>query len=256
MAIENEPVVTDPKAEDKPTFTPEQQAYLNNVVIKEAQGRAAKDVRAENARLLAEIAALKEGVVKEPETVKTEAKPGEATPDFKAEVERIKREFTNELKLSKQDAKAKADEAAALKLALASRDKNDAIRTAMDSLGVDFVNRNAALKLSEDAVVWDEDRKRFVVHDSKGVLRFNSSLEPMDLVDYYQTFVNENPYLVKAQVRGGTGSKESASIGTSKHPIEDIFGSKSKGALANKLALENPGEYKRLKALAKEQGLI
>ncbi len=233
----------------KPVFSDEQQTRVNDL-IREAQGRAAKELRAENTRLAEEVRLLKE---KAPETKVGETVP---PPDFKAEVERIKREFQNEAKLLKQEAKKEADEAAVLREKDKRRDKADAIRGAMDATGVEFVSREAATTLSEKNVVWDEDRKRFVIHDVNGNLKFNTSLEPLDLNEFYRTFANDNPWLVKAQVRGGAGSKESSTAGSGKYNLEDIFGPKSKPALAQKLASENILEYRRMKVLAKEQGLV
>lgn len=249
---------TQPEKNEKPVFSDEQQIRVNEL-IREAQGRAAKDVRTEAARLAAEVVTLKEQLAEQlaekPTTEKVvDTKTSE--PDFKAENQRIKREYENENKLAKQEAQRERDDSTALRQELKEVRRQEAIRTAMDSLGVEFVSPKAAVKLSEESIVWDEDRKRYVVHDDKGQLRYNKALEPLDLSEFYHTFVSDNPYLIKAQLRSGAGSKESSAGGSNKYKLEDLFGSKSKGQLAQKLAAENITEYRRMRAVAKEQGLI
>jgi len=44
--------------------------------------------------------------------------------------------------------------------------------------------------------------------------------------------------------------------GLQKNDVRSIFGQRSSSQLANKLAFENPAEYKRLKAVAEAENLI
>jgi len=44
--------------------------------------------------------------------------------------------------------------------------------------------------------------------------------------------------------------------GLQKNDVRSIFGQQSNSALANKLAFENPAEYRRLKAIAEAENLI
>jgi hypothetical protein len=240
----------------KVTFTDEQQARVNEL-LREAQGRAAKEVKTERDRLAEELRVLKETQTTTGNTSdKTGEPPKPGDIDYKKEVERIKKEYDNENKLTKAEAKAASDRAEAVERQLRTRDRFDAIREAMDGIGVEYVNRNDAVVLSEKHVVWDTERKRYVIHDESGNLRYNKSLEPLSLTEFYQGFVTERPYLIKAQVRGGAGSKESVTTGTEKYKLEDLFGPKSIGKLAQQVATKDIAEYRRLKAAAKDAGLI
>lgn len=245
---------TDQTQNSKPTFTPEQQEVFNNA-LREAQGRAGREHKERADRLQRELDELKSRQNEKTETTGNTANTSDKEPDWKVENKRIREEYDNKVELANQKALAEARRREDLEKTMRERDRQDAIREAMDSQEFEFVNRKAVIGLSHSNVVWDEDRSRFVVHDDKGRLRFNSSLEPMTLEEYYQAFSTEHPYLVKAKTVGGAGSSESKS-GAGKYRLEELFGPKSNGALVNKLAIEDPGLYRRLRSLAKEQGLV
>lgn len=267
MPLDNDSTTESTTTTEKktPEFDAAQTERVNEIV-REAQGRAAKEIRQEATRLAEENRLLKEQIAKsggttDTKTTSTETKTTDESTkktedvDFRAENRRIQQEFARELANIRTEAQREKERNQQLQEEIRKRDKMEAIRTAMDSVGVDFVSRQDAIRLSESSIDWDEERKSFVVRDENGNLKYDAALNPKSLTQFYREFVAERPYLVKAQTRGGAGSKESSATGT-KYKLEDLFGPKSNATLANELATKNIGEYRRMRALAKEQGLV
>jgi hypothetical protein len=79
------------------------------------------------------------------------------------------------------------------------------------------------------------------------------------LEEFYTDYAAKKPYLVRGDARSGTGSSETKTSQLSnngKYEVSQIFGKTSIPALANKLAKENITEYRRMKEIAKSNGLI
>jgi hypothetical protein len=112
----------------------------------------------------------------------------------------------------------------------------------------DWEDPNAAAKLLSENLKLD-DGKLGVYGDAGQPLA--GPFGRMTPEEYVIEFRERNSWLVRD---GGAASR------SSQHDngvaLATLFGPKSKGSIANKLAMENPSEYRRLKVLAKEQGLI
>lgn len=246
----------------KVVFSPEQQERVNEL-IKEAMGRAGREHRetAETAgKALKEATERLSSLEQELATLRSAHKEGKGKgndEDFKAEVERIKAAHADEVRRLSELAKQHEGAAKSASENLMSMKKSLAIQAAASK--INFVDLNAAVKLTQESIKWDDTRGKFIVVNENGTERMNSSFEVMSLDEFYTEFASQNPYLVRGEVKSGTGSTESVRTGISsngKYAVEDIFGPKSTAALAAKLKKENPSEYHRLKGIAKENNLI
>jgi hypothetical protein len=205
-------------AEEKIEFSEAQQQKIESI-IREVSGRVAADLRAENKRLQRELEA---------------AKSTPATPDLSRDLELTKAEL---IALRKEAAESKLTE----QLHQAAGD------TFLSSLGV---------RLMRDSVKIGADGKPVVV-DEAGNPRLNAQFAPMTLAELAQAVADQHKYLARGTTRYGAGSTPSQGALPKQEPkLEDLFGRKSSGALANQLAMKSPTEYKRLKGLAQQKGLI
>jgi hypothetical protein len=73
-----------------------------------------------------------------------------------------------------------------------------------------FYELDVVMKMTQDSIEWDDETKKFVVKEN-GIIKQNSSLEPMSLEEYFSSFAAQRPYLVNGDVKGGAGSSESKS---------------------------------------------
>jgi hypothetical protein len=261
-------MATDPTTsggDPKVTFTPEQQARIDEI-IREAQGRAGKEARTELENLKTQMQTMQS----ELQTAK-EALKNAKTPQQKSEAQDDIAALQNQINEMKAAGTSTQQELERLRQAAASKDKEvSAAReeakqirkeVAMQKAAskVNFVNIGVVTKLTGDNIRWDDTRNTFIVVNEHGTERLNAAYEPMSLDEFYTEFAAQNPYLVRGDVKGGAGSTESQRSGLSsngKYTVEQIFGKKSVGALANKLNKEDPKEYARLKAIALENNLI
>jgi DNA repair exonuclease SbcCD ATPase subunit len=246
----------------KVTFTDEQQARVNEL-IQEAMGRAgaqhrqtAQEFQTKYEQATNDLSALRS----ELDQLKANPpKPGnkEDEKDYKLEVERLRTEFEQKTQDFKKLAEQKDQEAKQAKDVLQNVRKQVAMQSAATKLP--FVNVDVVTKLTQDSIKWDDSRERFVVVNDNGTERMNAAFEPMSLDEYYTEFAAKNPYLVRGDIKPGSGSKEFGQAGVSgngKYKVEDIFGPKSNGKLANDLKKSDPAEYQRLKAIAVEHGVL
>lgn len=245
------------------TFDEKQQEKVN-ALIREKQGEAAREVRAMNAALEAEktslaseLAAAKAALAKA-----TPANKGKAAEDVAelhaqmAEMKVASQTALQELENTKRLAADKVREALEAKSETLKVKKEVAMHKAVSKL--QFVDPSMVQKLTDDSVKFDEAKGKFIVISESGTEKLNSSMEPMSLEEFYKDFAANNPYLVRAEARGGAGSSQSQSglSSNGKYELKQIFGKGSNPGLANKLALENPQEYQRMRAAAKENGLV
>ena len=221
MATQNEAVEA-PAAEAveaKIEFTAEQQAKIEEI-IKNVSGRVASDLRADNKRLQRELDAAK---VQAP-----------VTPDLardldltRAEIAALKAEQA-ETRLTKQLEQAAGD-------------------TFISPLGV---------RVMRDYVKIGADGKPVVV-DESGNPRLNSQFAPMSLSELAQAIAEQHKYIARGRTLPGAGSVLAQGVVKQTEPtLAQLFGPRSDGGLANALALKSPSEYRRLKTLAREKGLI
>lgn len=253
-----------PIEDKKVEFSAEQQAKVNDL-LKDAMGRAGKEARDKAVTLEADVTSAKAQLAQAQADLaaartagdKKEAK-GEVA-QLQAAIDEMKRAQQGHLDekntLTKRLQDKDAEVTQARQEALNVR-KTVAISKAASQ--INFVNNEVVAKLTESNIQWDADKNRFVVLADNGTQRVNSSYEPMTLEEYYTEFASQNPYLVRGDVKGGTGSSGSRNDVTrnGKYEVTQIFGSKSNSKLATQLMKENPNEYHRLKAIAIENDVL
>jgi len=246
----------------KVTFTPEQQAKINDL-IREAQGRAASELRASNAELATKQATLQAELDSAKETLKA-AKTSTEKNDARADIEAIKAEareavakaeqervrLANDLKAAKQREDASRENLEKFK-------KGQELTKAAGKLpffDVDMVINNTA-----NNVKWDEASGKYIVVGDHGQARMNAAYEPMGLDEYYQEYAAKNAFLVRGEVKPGTSATANTRFDVSNDgrvPLDQLFGPKSNSVLSNQLALTNKAEWLRLRGVAQDTGLI
>lgn len=250
---------------EKITFTKEQQDKIDEI-IRDRMGAAGREAReaAETARAEAKASQAKL------EAAENQLKDLKATGKSKAnkdDVEELQSTIA-EMKAAREREAAELDRLRQVTLA---KDREiESARSDGQNIRKQIAMRDAAGKLNffevevvtentDKFVKWDAARSRFIVVNESGTERLNSAYEPLSLDEFYAEYASKRPYMVRGGTKSGTGSSESQRIDVSangKHTVEQIFGSKSIGALANRLKKENPAEYARLKAVAREANLI
>jgi len=215
-----EPIVTPtPEPEIKPEvkieFSPAQQEHINNLFNRRFAAVSTKH-EAELREMSARIEALKTAPPVVPVVVPPVAKDDDTVrqmKDFLAQEKENTKTMKLALDAEKQD-KARVIEENKKIL------KDQAIAEAAASLpnGVEFHELKTVKKLVEDDISFDGESNQWVVKEN-GNVKMNSSMEPMNLVEYFATFAAARPYLVKGTVKSGTGAAESgrssAHLGTS-----------------------------------------
>lgn len=249
---------------ERVTFTPEQQARIDEIV-RESMGRAGREARAQAETVGTELTAVRAQLQEAqtrlsaaPTAAAREAAQGDVA-NLQAEMSEIKRIAALDRAEVERFKKLSADKDAEIstvrKMELNTR-KQVAINMATSKLG--FVDSGLVAKVTDDQIQWDEDKKKFVVVEN-GATKMNNSYADMTLDEFYKEFATNNPFLVRGTVVGGVGSTEASRSGLSmvgKYTVEQIFGPKSNGGLANSLSLKDPKEYNRLREVAVEQGLV
>jgi hypothetical protein len=247
----------------KITFTPEQQEKVNEL-IRQKQGQAAAELRQELETTKTTLRTLQS----ELETAKAAAKSGtptqraDAADDAKAlqaqidEMRRAGEGTKSELERLKKYASDKDKEVSEAKNEALNIRKRVAIQNAANKLN--FVDLEDVLALTERNIKWDTDKGKWSVLGEGGTERYNSAIEPMSLDEYYAELASKKPWLVRGDVKGGTGSAEAgrSNLGAGKYAVEQVFGKNADAAIANKLAREDIKEYRRLKDVARAAKLI
>lgn len=250
----------------KVTFDEKQQERINEL-IREAQGRAAKEVRTEldtiksaHETLQSELNAAKTELSK----AKTPGEKKEAKGDIEAlqnqidEMKRARENTVHELENLKRLSVQKDNEIKGAKDRETNFRKQVALTKAAEKVNPFSVDQ--IVKLSGDAVVWSDQRQSFVVTDpNTGQERMNSGYEPMSLDEYFTEVAAKNPNLVRSTAKTGTGSTESTRYDVSnsgKYTLEQLFGPKSNAALVNRLSFDDPAEYKRMRNMAIDNGMV
>jgi hypothetical protein len=209
---------TEAEMSDKVFFGTKQQEKVN-ALIRDAQGRAASEIRAE-------LAAAKEAAAKQAAELEI-YRNAESNP----ELIETRRQLANET-IARTAAEERENAAR----------KNAALFEALEAEGV--IAPKDAVKLLSDAVVWKD-----------GALV--STVDGKPVADVVRDFANARPHLVRGSVRGGIGSTPAnRPLGESTAKLENLFGKGSSSKLANDLALKDPAAYSRLRVRARECGLI
>jgi hypothetical protein len=246
----------------KVTFDAAQQEKVNGL-IREAQGRAAADLRAELAAskvaaeaAAAELAAAKVELAKQKPLIKPEDQTQLAIlqsqmDEMKAATATGKAENERLAQLAKKE-KADADAARA---EISNINKKAAITAAASKAG--FFDPSVAATMTSGQVVLDQ-AGNYVVMNENGTPRMNASLDPMSLEEFYAEYASKNAWMVRSGVLTGTGSTESA-FGISsngKYVLTELFGPKANSKKVNDLAMHNNKKYKELRAKAVAEGLV
>jgi hypothetical protein len=253
----------EPNEEVKVTFTPEQQAKLDQIVqdrmaaarqeaaaeataarkeAKEAKDRA----DASDAALAVAKASHTGGNTTDVEalqaTIKEMKAAGESTQAEQKRLEKL-------IQVKDKEVETARSQATQVKKQIAMRD-------VASSAG--FVDVSDVLELTDKFVKWDDTKGRFIVLNDAGTERLNASYEAMSLAEYYAEYAAKKPHLVRSDVRGGAGSggSQRTEVGAGKYKVEDVFGAKSDSRKASELFKKDPAEYRHMKLAAKEMGLI
>lgn len=193
-----------------PTFTDEQQQFINTIIdqrigkTKAAADKAREEaVSAAVAEKEAEIARLNEALKgKGGSTADLEAARAEMKALLDAEKARTQ--------TATQWGKDHETRANTLSAKLLETEKGQAIREAMDAQETfSFVDPKIVRQLVDASIVLDAESGNWVVKGENGQVRQNSSLQPMSVKEYMSEFAAQHPYLVKGQTKGGSGSAES-----------------------------------------------
>lgn len=205
-----EPIISADGGENTPPAPPQldeaTQAWVNGII----NDRLKRQETKHQTELAAAKKAADDALAAERDKNKPAPKP-EGQSD--AEKEQFKNILDGEKRATaaEREARAKAEkEAADYKATNAKILKDVAIRDAVaDQDNFRFHNIDVVKTLTEKYVTVDEETGAFVVKDENGVVRQNSSLQPMSLKEFYAQYASQHPYLVSSNAKGGTGSGES-----------------------------------------------
>jgi len=214
------PVTAQTDDTTKVTFDDRQQAKIESI-IKEVTARTGADSRAEVERLRKEL-----------DTLRATQTP--VTPDLSRDLDLTRAELN------------------ALKSAQAELQLTEQLRNAA---GDTFIDSSLGVRLMKDCVKIGADGRPVVV-DENGNPAMDHEFKPLSLSGLAQRIADQRKYLARGTVRPGAGSTISQSAVSTGVPLEKLFGKQSDGAAANRMALARPSEYRRLRQVAREKGLI
>jgi hypothetical protein len=223
--------VTAPVKPQKISFTEAQQARVDEIV-REAQGRAAREVRTNLERVTVEKTQL--------EVDLAAAKAANTDYDL---VEKIHGE-----------SREKDKEIADLRAVVVGQRLEAVIAEATKDVG--FVDLKSVKKLTKEKVVINGANQVCILDDG-GHERLNDQNKPMSIVEFYQDFAANNPHFVRSDFKFGAGSTPAQQHGSNDRiPLENVFGKHSSAELANRVSMADPKKYRAMRELARKQGLI
>jgi hypothetical protein len=249
--------------ETKVEFTPKQQEKVQELIDK-AVGRVANNVRDEFTGQVKTLTAQLETARAALKSATTPAEKKESKEDIAAlqakieEMQNASKTSTADIERYKGIAQAKEKELEAAKADALNVRKEVAITSAATK-SAEWVDLDVVRKLTQETIHYEPEKGKWVVLNEKGQPRLNAAMEEMSLAEFFNDFAAKNPYLVKSSIKQGVGSTEasrSALSRSGKFEVSQIFGKASNSALASKLMKEDPAEYRRLKVIAKEAGLL
>jgi hypothetical protein len=215
MAVDaNGNEIVTPPVPVKVEFTPEQQEHINtlfNTRFAKVSSKHEQEMKAmSDAIELLKTEATKPPVTPVTPPVKT-ATEEENARQMKAFLDEEKNKTKGVQGLLEAERADKAKIIAENKAIL----KNQAITEAASTLpnGVEFYELKTVKKLVEDDIEFDADANQWVVKEN-GNTKLNSSMTPMTLTEYFSQFAAARPYLVKGQVKNGSGAAESGRAGS------------------------------------------
>jgi len=219
------PAPVAPEPPPSPTFTAEQQHYLDKTLIPRVMGRSAADVRKNLELARAKISELEV-------TLKA------ARPDS-TESDRLRSEL-----------QAATLEVQSIKAISAETQKNaDLDRAAVRH---NFLDAELTRKITSERVQSKDGV--YQILDDHGNVRVDTAGTPISLDAYYAEVAAARPYLVKGSIISGHNTQPSnGARGPAQVDIRRYFGPTSSASAANKLP---PAEYRRLRVEAVRQGLV
>lgn len=255
---------TEVKPPEPVVFTPEQQKFLDEVLVPKVMGKAgsehkkaAEELAQKNQELVTKMTDLETKLT----ALETSSSNTGTNKDDKEkilnELEEVKRVNKN-LQLEREEFKKKVDEHKKTVDDTNARMLELRKRTAMQQAAskCNFRDLKVVELLTSEYIKWDADSNAFVVVNDKGATRMNSMMDPISLEEYYREYAASTPYLVNGDVTPGAGSTEATRGGKTKYKLEEVFGPKSDARKAIALKRENPDVYKSMKQTAIEQGLL
>src|SRR5260221_3269814 len=158
-------------------FSPEQQSKVDEL-IRSAMGRAGSEAKATAAKAEADAATARaEGLALKAELA--------TLGGHKEELEKVTQTIQQEnIRIRKAQVIAEA----AAKLG--------------------FFNPSQVAKLTDSEVVWNSDKKRFVIVADDGSERLGIDGNGLTLDAFYGDFATANPHLIRGDVKPGIGSRE------------------------------------------------
>lgn len=204
------PAPTPAPEKEKVTFSPEQQARID-VIIKDAMGRAASDLRKDNAR-------LREALDKQIAANKPDA----------TETDRVKAE-------------------------------NEALKLRLSDVTSEYGREQLELAISNAASTArfvDPSQACLLLGSRDGLTKEDGTVDPVRVQAAVDELARRSPHLVRGEVHPGAGSTPAQSIPPAEMRLETLFGRNSDARAANRLAIQNPTQYRRLRAQAVRKGLL
>lgn len=243
------------------TFTPQQQEVIDRI-IQERLARNENKFKKELESVRQEKATLESKLQTTNPNIGENSTNGESTNNTQnpsieeqlAEFKRISENSKKEVEAARKAAEQKEKEAKQARERLLDQQKRWAI--ANEAAKANFFDNDLVVELVSKNVKVDEDGNITVVGDN-GEQRYNAAYQPMTLGEFLNEFGQKRQYLVRSDVKTGTGSTQSQGMPNgSKYNLEDLFGPKANAKLANELALKDKRQYMSLREQAKERGLV
>lgn len=198
---------------EKPTLTEEQKKLFNDVFrerYSELEAKKRKDIATALEEQAQKLKADFETKLAEATTKKVD-KPVENV-DESAEAKRIVADHKRLLAEREKEMSNLSKELEAQKSTIKTMAKDRAITDAMSA--VPFVNAKQVKVLTGDAIELDPDSGNYVVRNEEGHIVMGDDFRPISLKNYFITYGEQNPHLVKSGVIAGAGSTTNGAPGT------------------------------------------
>jgi hypothetical protein len=219
--------------QQKPQYTEEQQKHIDSIV-EERLARQKKTLATEfQTNLTTELDKLRKEL--------TPAPKGKKEGENDAEANQARQLIENE----KAEARQAREAAQRLQTELDTAKKQNAeilkkqsITTAMRECN--FYNPEEVMLLTESRIELDPETGKYIVREN-GVVKKNSSLEPMTLEEFFKGYAQARPYLVNGSVVPGAGSSENSRQGSHRTTVAskaDLKSAKEKSEYIEKFGLD------------------
>jgi hypothetical protein len=236
-------------------FTPlttAQQKHMDEV-IRQRMGKAAADVRKENDTLKQRVIELERSAT--PIIDPADTDPANKNKTKEEEYRRIADQRARDAEQARKEAELARKDAEEARQSAVNVEKRFAVTNAASKQ--DFIDVTDVVSLTSQFIKHEDGK--FIVVNEAGEQRYNLAYQPMSIDEFFADYASKKPHLVRSSARPGMGSTPSQKSGLAngqKYELDKLFGPKSDAGLANRLAKQNPAEYRRLRQSAVEQGLL